>query len=265
MDLCHQNKKDHKQILNKMKTITYFEVCTAYTVSLSKEDKLKFNLSTHVITELYNRCLNLSIKGFEKYRIELYDKPDIYNLYPPDNASTIAYYERTFDFDRYFAQQKPERRKITLETLYEAIVVLCEKAGYDLAPFTAAYKRVKELNYENRYMVDKLKTSPNRKYKAGIQVEITEKVAEISVVVEGLPNFGNLVILKIAQTQPHSFFIQQLINKGKWVGSNTFIVSNKLGEINFVASLKDKSVEVQLLPKTKSEEELRKEFEGLVV
>ncbi len=248
-----------------MKSIFYTELGCDGFIDFPIEKIGEFNQSAYCVTDLFDRSLSLKIKGLFKYVIELHNKPNVLKVHPPDDYTKIAHYHKTFDFDHYFAQPKPKRRKIILETLYEAIVALCEKAAYDLTPFTAAYEKVKELNYENRYMVGKSKISPNRKYKAGIQVEVTEKAAEISVVFEDFPSLKDLANLKVVRTQPHFFFIQQLVNKGKWKGSDTFIVSNKSGEINFAVSLKDKTAEVQLTSKIKNEDELKKEYEDLVM
>jgi len=110
--------------------------------------------------------------------------------------------------------------------------------------------------------LSKPKASPNRQNKASIQVEVTEEAATIFVDVQLLQKVEHL---KIVQTKPHFFFIQQLVHSGKWTDNETFTVSNKSGEINFVISLKNNTVNVHFEPKTKTVEQLQKELDGLVV
>lgn len=271
-----------------MKYLTYIEVACAYNVSFEHDKLRKFNQSTHVVTNLFSRLLNSAVKGLHKIRIELSDAPNVYNVFPADDYTKIAHFEKSFDFAHYFAQPKLERRKIILETLYEAIVAICEKAEYDLTPFTIAYEKVKELNFENRYVHDKLKFSPNRKYKAGIQVEVDEEAADISIIVEPLTPKGELLVpdketkkdfmrqpkspsgdlgvsIPIFRTHPHHHFIYQVIHKGKWVDSETFVVSNKDEQIQFVVSIPNETVQIEFAPKTRSREELKEYLDSLRV
>ncbi len=255
----------------------YIETGCAYNVKFTMDLVREFNGSAYPVTDLYYRCLGMKIKGLVKYRIDLHDEPNIFKVHLPDNYTKIAHYHTTFDFAHYFAQPKPERRKIILETLHEAVVALCEKAGYDLAPFTAAYQKVKELNYENRHNLSKPKASPNRQNKATIQVEVTEEAATISVEFQTPATkgeqenecqqhpLGRGAIVQIARTKPHFFFIQQLVHSGKWTDNEKFTVSNKSAEINFVISLKNNTVNVHFEPKTKTVEQLQNELDGLVV
>ncbi len=230
-------------------------VCYRYAV-LSDDIKKSFNRSTFIITDLFNRSLDLTIENTEKIRIELATELDMLNIYLPEGISHVCHIHKSFDFNHYFTQPKPEHRKIILETLYEAIVALCQKTGYNLALFTGAYNKVKELDYENRFIYGKLKSSPNRKNKAGIEIEVTEESANISIIFEAQNGEQNKV--EILRTIPHYLFIYRFIYKGKWADNEIFKVFNRSGEINFVTSLKNKSVSIQLLPVKHTEKELKK-------
>lgn len=232
------------------------QVVSSHNITNYEEVGKKFNSGANVIAYLFENNLEFKMKGLNKIRVELQNENSQHEtgVFLPAKLTPRVFIRKSFNFDHYFAQPKPERRKIILETLYESIVAMCEKAGYDLAPFTAAYEKVKELNYENRFIYGKIKSSPNRKMKAGIEIEVTEEVATISAYIQLSGKVERITLLK---TIPHYLFIYRFIHKGKWTDSNTFVVSNKSGEVNFVVSLSDKSVKTVFEPKNNTVDELK--------
>ena len=136
---------------------------------------------------------------------------------------------------------------------------MCEKLNYDLTPFTTAYEKVKELNYENKYLYQKQTFSPDRKLKAGIQIEIVEEKAIHSVLFSD-KNGNELKSITFLETLPHYLFIYKLQYKGKWLSPDTYTISDKSKQIFFDVSFSSGDVSVRFEPKTRSIEELE---EGL--
>ena len=240
-------------------------------VNLPNSKRLDFNQSTYIITDLFDRYLNQQIKGVRKIRIEFTDKVDILDIYLPESISPICHIHKSFDFDNYFAQSKTDRRKIILETLYDAVKNLCKETDYDLTPFTIAYEKVKELNYENKFIYGKLTSSPNRKLKAGIQIEVTEEKAILSVVFSDAPKSarfqksGRFEEVKFLETLPHYMFIYRLVHKGKWTSSNIYTVSDKSRQVNFDVSFTDKISKLRFEPKTATIEVIENTLKSVAV
>ena len=240
----------------------YFEVvCSENSVNYETIFR-RFNFQANRITLLFAQNFRKTINNLSKICVELVDFETDIKIFEPDKISPIAFIEKSFDFDYYFAQDKLERRKIILETLYEAIAALCEKAGYDLSPFTQAYEKVKELNYENRFIYNKLTSSPNRKHKAGIQIEVNEEAADISVVFDTAKQLNNI---KILRTLPHYMFIYRFIHKGKWIDNEHYMVSDRTGQVHFTASLTGGEATVEFTPKNRTAEELKMALQKIKV
>ncbi len=217
----------------------------------------QFNLSCNSVSDLFDRCLNLQMKGLSKIRIEFTSRPNVLLIAEPVKMFPFVLMDKTFDFAHYNSLSNYDRRKMVIETLYESLKLICEKLDYDLAPFTAAYEKVKELNYENRFIWNKLTLSPNKKYKSGIQIEVNEEVADISTVYYDSKTMQLYKQVNILNTIPHYMYIYGLINKGLWVDSETYTVTNKSQEVQFITSLKKDTVDIKLIPQTHTLEELQ--------
>ncbi len=230
----------------------YIEIC-----DYQEDDRKQFNGDCYVISDLFIRCLNLQIKGLTKIRIQLASEKNIKRISGPDKMFPFVIMTQSFDYALYDSLSKNERRKMILETLYESIQLICKEFNYDLAPFTAAYEKVKELNYENRFMYDKLRPSPDKKYKAGVQIEVNEMAASISTVYFDSKTMQLYKQVNILNTIPHFLFMYQFVNKGLWVDSETYTVTNKSQEVQFITSLKKDTVDIKLIPQTHTLEELQ--------
>ncbi len=240
-----------------MKSILYTEVVNHFYSTITNEKKKEFNLGANTISSLFDRCLNTHYGGLFKVRVELTNKKNHYTFDQANNVSPFCHIVKSFDFENYFTQNKLEKRKIILETLYGSFQEISYQLNYDLKPFTQAYEKVKTLNYVNKYIHGKLTFSRKRTHKAGIEIEINEQAAIISVVFTDKEE-NQIKKVKIVETLPHYMFIYRVINKGKWISSNEYQISDKSGQINFVVKLKDKTEKIIVFkPKTSTEKELR--------
>ncbi len=237
-----------------MNSKLYTEVVSHFYCTIDIEKKKKFNIGANAISSLFDRCLNKQYKGLVKILIELTDKNIYYTFDKPSKVSPFCHIVQSFNFSYYFAQNKLERRKIILETLYDSIKKMCQQLNYDLEPFTKAYQKVKELNYINKYIHGKMIFAKNRKHKAGIEIEVNEDVATISTLFTDKNN-KPLLKLGLLKTLPHYMFIYRIIHKGKWISTSEYQVSDRSGQINFVAKLSGDSTLI-LNPKNSTEKEL---------
>ncbi len=230
----------------------YTELVTEYHEGIKKQ----FNIGCNAISDLFDRCLNLQMKGLSKIRIELTSAKNVMRISGPVKMFPFVIMVKSFDFAHYDSLSKFERRKLLLETLYESITLICKELHYDLTPFTAAYEKVKELNYQNQFICNKLTLSPNKKYKAGIQIEVNEEVADISTVYFDSKTMQLYKQVNILNTIPHYMYMYELINKGSWIDGETYTVTDKSNQVQFVTSLKSNSVDIKLLPQQNTLEEL---------
>ena len=85
----------------------------------------------------------------------------------------VVYIHRKFYFTNYFEQDKETKKRLILEQLHEGTKIIAKQLGWDSEPFDNAYKKCLELNLQNNWISEKLKTksSPNRKYKGAIYFE----------------------------------------------------------------------------------------------
>jgi len=233
----------------------YTEMC-----EFGEENRKQFNLDCNVVSHSFDRCLNLQIKGLVKIRIDLTSKNDIMRISGPVEGISVAIIVKSFDFNLYDSLSKYERRKLLLETLYEAIQLMCKELKYNLAPFTATYEKVKELNYENKFVFNKLAPSPNRKYKAGIQIEVNETVADISTVYFDSKTMQPIKQVKIMNTIPHYMYIYEFMGKGAWTDNETYTVTSRRNQVQFVTSLRSDVVDMKFFPQTETLEELQTAF-----
>ncbi len=238
-----------------MNTKLYTEIVSTFHSTINADKKKKFNLSANVVSSLFDRNLNRHYKGLAKVRIDLSNKKDFYLFSEPCKVSPICHIDKSFDFENYFAQNKLERRKIILETMYESIKDMCQKLNYDLEPFTIAYEKVKDLDYINKFVYKKLTFSRNRKNKAGIEIETNEDAATISVLFTDR-NEKPMQKVEILKTLPHDMFIYRAIHKGKWISPNEYQVSDSSGQVNFIANLLGGST-IKYVPKSGTQEKLK--------
>ncbi len=236
--------------------ILYTELTCDFDAAINKELQKEFNLSSNAVTEIYDYCLNLQIKGIRKISIDLTDKSNTHNIYIPTKISPMIYIYKSFDFDHYFAQDQMTRRKIVLETLHTAICEIPRVYPLDLEPFERAYRKVIELNYINKIVFGKLSTSKNKQFKAGIEIEVNEKEAVISTMFTDKEE-KPIKRIELLRTLPHYMFIYRVIHAGKWINESEYMVSSRDGEINFKTSLQSDKSEIIFNPKNRSIDDLK--------
>ncbi len=129
----------------------------------------------------------------------------------------------------------------------------CGKFQLDKAPFSNAYDKVIENNYQNQFIFNKLTFSKNRKHKAGIEINMTEEGAAINIIFTD-KNENVLTRREVFRTQPHYFFVYQVIHSGKWLDNDKYIVSSKNKSVNFIASINSNKIETDIRPKEKLKE-----------
>ena len=236
---------------------TQIQISCGERKNFKSEILKKFNISTNVIASSYQRSLTKKTLGLQKIMIDLFAEKNIINIGDYKLLEGVSWIHKSFDFEKYFAKDKDEQKVMILHVLNEAILQMCDKFELDKTPFINAYNKVVENNYKNQYVFNKLTLSKNRKHKAGIEINMTEQGAGINIIFTD----KNEKILKrkeIFRTQPHYYFIYQVIYSGKWLDNNKYIASSKNKNVNFIASIDSDEIEIDIRPKEKKKEILEK-------
>ena len=260
MLLCHRNKNAQYQKIFNMKQNTEIQIAIGMESQLSQKKEYEYNQSFQYIAFFYSRLLNAPIDQIDRIRLELIDNNnDLYEgIFGPRKDAPRIIIRKTFGFSAFETYNKKERRQATLETLYETLKVLCTNFNYDFQPFQRAYEKVKELDYQNKYIHGKLKTAPDRTHKAGVHIRVEEEHAVISALVQD--GEGNETArIEILRTLPHYMFIYKFIYQTKWLDKDRFQINDKSGQVVFAINVAEQKATLHLQPKNLSLPELVQE------
>jgi hypothetical protein len=203
------------------------------------------NHQTQIISEFFSSFIKRLIV------IELSDKvaKDYFLLALPPQKNAHCEAIIYFDFKSALTPGINRARYFT-DFIYLQLTKIFEASGDDPQQLVRAYDLFKDLNYESIYLRRKLKSSPNRLYKAGIKVRMKTDGAKISVVYyKGKIETKEILI---ANLWPVFYFIGPIIYDGYWKNNSTFIVKNKTDEIHFETSRESQAVEISFHPNVSS-------------
>lgn len=225
------------------------------------DDEWKFNREAQIISDLYSKMLPKSdIPNLRKISIEIVDSNDYENFFLPSNLIKVCRISKYFDIVGFLENEENIRSKRILEMIFISLTQACEEFGWDLNPFELAYNKVIEVNYSNKYLLWNKKTFSNdRKYKAGIQLDVNVSGAHLSIL---FFDKKDLLVneVEVYNVEPNYFFIHKIVGKAKWISNTEFMLSNKDEEIHFKASINSKESEVIITPISKTEQLLKSEL-----
>ncbi|RPD89708.1 hypothetical protein EGM88_15785 [Aureibaculum marinum] len=198
----------------------------------------KANLSTNLIQDLFLRLLletkekiggkimkvNISLTKDEKQiKFRCFENPT--------DVATV-FLELPFNnLDEYFELSRDNKSEFLLEKTLEAFKELSEKTdtiNYSLINSIA--EKCKELNYKNHYYFGKLRSSKNRKNKAGIWVEHEENTFKIYLNI--LDKKENLLKSElIAETLPSYPKYYPLLGGIRWIDNENVEFFNRNREV----------------------------------
>jgi hypothetical protein len=209
-----------------------------------------FNLYGNFIGNLYFSALpKISIPHLKKIVIVLLeDDSFIENIIPYSKDFPISTVQHSFNFPSFIQKDDFNKRKDLFEFLHQRILKLSKEFNWDSTPFISAYEKIKNKDYESKTIVGKLKSSKDRKHKAGIGIE--QDVYSASIYILFFDSNENLLEkLKIFETLPQPYLYAQVIGKSKWLNNSDFVLHNKSEEIRIVASLPDSNLSIMYIPK----------------
>ncbi len=135
------------------------------------------NSSTHKDVDLFLRLLSdskLKVGGkIEKINIDFTgnQKQLEFRSSPIDDIVNVFNALPFNSLSAYLALSNTEKSKFILKYIIDAFEEFSKKTEIDMALINSIAEKCKALNYKNHYYFGKLKSSKNRKHKAGIWVE----------------------------------------------------------------------------------------------
>lgn len=130
---------------------------------------------------------------------------------------------------------------------YPLFKKLILSARHSSAKVKEIINEVRGLGFKQRYLEWKLKVSKDKKYKAGIEVEMLSEEAGIFIIFYTADD-KIFKRIKLISVRPARFFILPLMGKAIWVNNTEFELVDKKKEIHFRASLLKGAAEVYFTP-----------------
>ncbi len=239
-----------------MKT-TQIQISCGERKDFNIEIRKQFNIEAGITAFLYQRNITKKIKGLQKITIDLIKEKNITSIGNYKELEGVTWIFKSFDLKKYFGKTDKEQKIMILEILHNIILQMCEKFKIDKIPFVNAYEKVIENNYKNQYIFNRLTFSRNRKYKAGIEINMTKNGTKINILFTD-KNENILKRNEIFKTFSHYYFVHQIIYSGKWLDNQKYIASSRNKNVNFIASINSLKTELKIKPKEKEKEILEK-------
>ncbi|WMS86695.1 hypothetical protein [Pleionea litopenaei] len=140
------------------------------------------------------------------------------------SSSVIKYYKE-FDFDYFESLNLVAKKRFLLDTLYNALMPLCEMEGWPKAPFHEAYEKVIRENFVNTYTIKK-KLSRNKKLSAELIGDHDEKAFNCSIVIKNSDG-KELLNEHLFTEEPDEFLFNSRIGDVKWINKTTVVHQSK--------------------------------------
>jgi len=239
----------------------YLELAILEPIS---EIEKKVNREASVISNHYSRFIkDIKIKNLDKIAIMLI-KGSNENILPPLSLIRVCVFEKSYDIYSLCLKEEKELKKELLEIIHTSILLLCKKFEWSIEPFEKAYLMVKEKEYNNSYLAwgGKNFESKNKGKKVSINIQMNSSNIILSALVFDELNKHTKKI-ELARLYPLDLFLNQIINKVTWINESQFKLSGARGEINFIVSLLNGNVELQLNPKIRTLDQLENEIKNM--
>ena len=131
-----------------------------------------------------------------------------------------------YDVSDFYNLSDMEKKKKTLDLLMEGLEVIYKERGWDKEPFLYAYKKVIEKNYTFKKTYKNPKSSPNRKFKAKVEIEIELYDCTASLVVEDRDQ-KQLYSEVLYKKKPRFDLLYPLLGDIKWINNDEIRVHKR--------------------------------------
>lgn len=208
-------------------------------------DTTAFETRSPIIEDIVNRQLSLrkiKISGVQKITITLTIKNGRDSIVGPIKGfSPVVNIKKAYDFRLFNASSEREQNELIVSVIENSLREAAKRFTWDFERLNEVLSKVREFDFKNFYQEWKLKSSRDKRYRAGIEVETTTEAAKISTV---FYSQDNVLIRKVSliNVRPSRYFIKPLMGVAKWVSNTEFELIDKRKEVHSKASpLSDKA------------------------
>lgn len=183
------------------------------------------NLSfqSRCITSLYERCFSkFYTTDIKQINIICTKEVPRSNIIVEGGFCDI---EILYDVREFLKLDDEEKKEEILERLKQGIDKVVELNKWDSTPFNAAYKCVKEADYNTNYIWKKPKVSPNRNYKAEVFIEHGLYSCNLYLVVKSM-NGQEIARKRVASEKPDELIFGRHLGELKWLSNNEVALFN---------------------------------------
>jgi hypothetical protein len=188
----------------------------------------EFNFGTHCVADLYLSCLGRFKTGrIKKVVITATVEPqaDDHSLEPIG----ILEVRRPFDFDRYWAADVDQRKRLIGELLHSTLRSIAIERGWDVETVEFAYQCVLDRNFRNVQLWPKPVSSPDKSRKAQVEYEFDENSVEGFLIIFDAQ--GNRVGRHhLFSLPPTDFHLDDALGQLSWEDNETVVLQSRLGE-----------------------------------
>ncbi|WP_340677927.1 hypothetical protein [Paraglaciecola sp.] len=184
----------------------------------------KFTLFSRCVCAHFERLFDpIETDGIYRVVVKLCGPDERVGTY--DISSSVIKYYKEFDFVYFESLNLIAKKKLLLDTLYDALMSLCEMHGWPKATFHEAYEMVIRENFVNTYSI-KRKLSRNKKLSAELIGEHDEKAFDCSLVIK---NSDSKVLLNehLFSEEPDEFLFNSRVGDINWISKTTVVHQSK--------------------------------------
>jgi hypothetical protein len=170
----------------------------------------------HLSSMYFLALPQIKIKGLGRFSINLNDidsKEQIFLLFG------VCHIEIAFNYKDFEKGNLNKQRRIILDTLHKYLIKTATQYGWDTSAYEGTYERILKSNYTYSVVFEPVTFSKNRKHKAGIEVEQSERGATIAIVFFDQRN--NLIRRVIAVQVEHYEYTSYLGKRG-WIDNDRY-------------------------------------------
>ncbi len=213
-------------------------MCLMYESGYPQEIVKKANKTTTYINDLFLRLLldtKVKMGGkVTKFNISLTLDENQIKFCTSDTIGDVhtVFLDLMYDnLDDYFELSLKEQADFTVNQIVKGFDVLSSKEkSIDMNVVNAVAQKCRELNFKNHYYFFPLKSSKNRKHKAGIWVE--HNAENFRIFLDIIDKEQQVIRREfIAETDPYYIRFYPLLGGVKWIDNDNVEIFNRKREV----------------------------------